>query len=97
MKFEENWPMGYRGEVVQRCEQTDNGRWTDNDRRQVISIAHQPCSGELKSHKNELSIMPKSLAYLQTMIKEPAKFQIVGIKLYEGLRTQGTHHLSSNA
>ena len=41
MKFEENWPRGFRGEVVQWCGQTD--RW------QVITIAHpEPCSGELK-------------------------------------------------
>ena len=43
MKFEENWPRGYRGEVVQRCGRTDVGQ-------QVITIAHsEPCSGELKS------------------------------------------------
>ena len=42
MKFEENWPRDYR-EVVQRC-----GR-TDDDGRQVITIAHpEPCSGVLK-------------------------------------------------
>ena len=42
MKFEENWPRGYRGEVVQRCGRTDNNRW------QVITKAHpEPCSGEL--------------------------------------------------
>ena len=34
MKFEENWPRGFRGEVVQRgYGRTDNGR-------QVITIAH---------------------------------------------------------
>ena len=44
MKFEENWLRGYRGEVVQRCERTDDNRW------QVITIAHpEPCSGELKT------------------------------------------------
>ena len=31
--FEEIWPRGFRGEVVQRCERTDNGR-------RVITIAH---------------------------------------------------------
>ena len=42
MKFEENWPRDYR-EVVQRC------GWTDDDGRQVITIAHpEPCSGVLK-------------------------------------------------
>ena len=25
-KFEENWPRGFRGEVVQRCGMTDDGR-----------------------------------------------------------------------
>ena len=41
MKFEENWPRGFRGEVVQRC------GWTD---RQVVTTAHPDlCSGELKN------------------------------------------------
>ena len=49
MKFEENLPMGYRGEVVQRCGRTKDGRTTMDDGRQVITIAHpEPCSGELK-------------------------------------------------
>ena len=49
MKFEENWPRGYRGEVVQRCGRTDDGRTTTIDGRQVITIAHpKPCSSELK-------------------------------------------------
>ena len=34
MKFEENWPRGFRGEVVQLC-----GRMMDNG-QQVITIAH---------------------------------------------------------
>ena len=33
MKFEENWPRGFRGEVVQMCGQMDGGR-------RVITIAH---------------------------------------------------------
>ena len=33
MKFEENWPNGFRAEVVQKYGRTD-------DRRQVITIAH---------------------------------------------------------
>ena len=46
MTFEENWPRGYRGEVVERCGRTDDGRTDDG--RQVITIAHsEPCSGEL--------------------------------------------------
>ena len=46
MKFEENWPRGYRGEVVQMCERTDDDGW------KVITIAHpEPCSGELKIEK----------------------------------------------
>ena len=50
MKFEENWPRGYREEVVQRCGWTDDGsQMTSDDGRQVITIAHpEPCSGELK-------------------------------------------------
>ena len=53
MKFQENWPKGFRGEVVQRCGRTDlgrtDGRTMDDDGRQVITIAHpEPCSGELK-------------------------------------------------
>ena len=38
MKLEENWPRGFRGEVVQRCGQTMDGQ-TD-DRLGVITIAH---------------------------------------------------------
>ena len=50
MKFEENWPRSYRGEVIQRCGWMDDG-WTDDDRRQVITIAHpEPCSGEVKNY-----------------------------------------------
>ena len=37
IKFEEIWPRGFRGEVIQRCEQTE-GR-TDYGRR-VITVAH---------------------------------------------------------
>ena len=33
IKFEEIWPRGFRGEVVQRCRGTDDG-W------RVITIAH---------------------------------------------------------
>ena len=29
MKFEENWPRGFRGEVVQRCLQMDGGGMGD--------------------------------------------------------------------
>ena len=39
--FEENWPRGFRGEVVQRC-----GR-TDDDGRQVITIAHPEPSAQM--------------------------------------------------
>ena len=49
MNFEENWPRGYRGEAVQRCGRKDAGRWTDDNGREVIIIAHpEPCSGALK-------------------------------------------------
>ena len=37
IKFEEIWPRGFRGEVVQMCERTDGQ--TDVGRR-VITIAH---------------------------------------------------------
>ena len=41
MKFEEIWPRGFRGEVVQRREWTDG--WTDrgtDDEQGVPTIAH---------------------------------------------------------
>ena len=41
MKFEEIWPRGFRGEVIQRCEQTygrKDGQMDDGWR--VITIAH---------------------------------------------------------
>ena len=41
-------------------------------------------------------IMPKPHAYLQTMTKDSANFKLIGIKLYEDLRTQCTHRMSSN-
>ena len=49
MKFEENWPRGFRGEVIQRCGQTDG--W------QVTRIAHPQAfsSGELKNSALKLS------------------------------------------
>ena len=50
-----------------------------------------------KVTKIKLSIMPKSHAYLQTMTKSLQDFKLIGIKLYEELRTQGTHPLFSNA
>ena len=37
MKFEENWPRGFRGEVIQRCGQTEDG-WTDGWRIEDKSI-----------------------------------------------------------
>ena len=37
IKFEEIWPWGFRGEVVQMCERMD--RWNDDGWR-VITIAH---------------------------------------------------------
>ena len=38
MKFEEIWPRGFRGEVVQRCERTDG--------LGVITIAHPETSAQ---------------------------------------------------
>ena len=58
MNFEENWPRGFRGEVVQRCGRTTNDGRTDNgqtndDGQQVITIARlELCSGELKKDGN---------------------------------------------
>ena len=45
MKFEEIWPKGFRGEVVQRWDgRTDNGE-------KVITEAHpEHSSGELKTY-----------------------------------------------
>ena len=48
MKFEENWPRNFRGEIVQRCLRTDDG-W------QVIAIAAAG-SGELKKKKKKTSV-----------------------------------------
>ena len=44
MKFEENWPSGFRGKVVQGCGRTD-GR--PDDGRQVIRIAHRVPSAQV--------------------------------------------------
>ena len=41
--------------------------------------------------------MPKSHAYLQTWQKSLQSFRLIGINLYEELRTQGTRSLSANA
>ena len=47
MKFEKNWPRGFRGEVVQRCGQTMEHRW------EGITVAHsEHSSGELKTGTN---------------------------------------------
>ena len=45
MKFEENWTRGFREEVVQRYEWTDNGR-KDNGQR-VITIVHPEPSAQV--------------------------------------------------
>ena len=42
MKFEENWPRGFRKEVIQRCGQVDR-QWTDrqvDNRWQVITTPY---------------------------------------------------------
>ena len=44
MKFEDNWPRGFRGEIVQRCERTDGRRRDDG--RQVITTHPQPSAEE---------------------------------------------------
>ena len=55
-KFEENWPRGFRGEVVQRCgwmdgRSTDGQQMTTDDGWQVITTAHpEPCTDELKKN-----------------------------------------------
>ena len=36
MKFQENWPRGFRREVIQKCGRTDG--WIDG--QQVITTAH---------------------------------------------------------
>ena len=49
MKFEEIWPRGFRGEVIQRYKRTDG--WTDgrrmDDGRGVITIAHPDPSAQM--------------------------------------------------
>ena len=58
MKFEKNWFRVYRGEVLQRCD------WTDDDGRQVIAIAHpEPCSGELKIEDVQEEPQSRNIAY----------------------------------
>ena len=49
MKFEENWPMGFR-EVIQRCGRMTDDRRTENDGRQVSTITHSELSAELKNN-----------------------------------------------
>ena len=51
MKFEENWPRGYRGEVVHRCERMDGQ--TDNRRQELTIALPELCSSELKQKKKE--------------------------------------------
>ena len=46
MKFEENWPRGFKIEVVQRCGLTMNG-WTDKGGQQVTTIAHPEPSAQV--------------------------------------------------
>ena len=48
MKFEEIWPRGFRGEVVQMCERTDGqrDRQTD-DGRGMITIAQPEPSAQV--------------------------------------------------
>ena len=51
MKFEENWPRGFRREVVQGVDGPKEDGWTDDDRRQVITTAHpEPGKVSLKRH-----------------------------------------------
>ena len=49
MKFEEKWPRGFRGVVVQRCGRTDGrtGRRMTDNARQVITIAHPERSAQV--------------------------------------------------
>ena len=47
MKFEENWPKGFKGEVVQMC-----GRMTDDDGGQVITITHLKPSALVSQNAN---------------------------------------------
>ena len=58
MKFEEIWPRGFRGEVVQRCERTDG--WMD-DGQGVITIAHPETLAKVSQKKRVclfLMLMP---------------------------------------
>ena len=60
MQFEENWPWGFSGEIVQTCGRIDDGR-------QVVTIAHaELCSGELNIHplcSFDIIILAKSTFY----------------------------------
>ena len=56
MKSEENWPRGFRGEVVQKCGHTTDG-WTKGHRRRMASDHNRSSrsfsSGELINKKAE--------------------------------------------
>ena len=47
MKFEEIWPRGFRGEVVQRCEWIDGRTDGPTDGWGVITIAHPKPSAQV--------------------------------------------------
>ena len=55
MKIEEKWPRDFRGDVVQWCRRTTDGR-RDDDERQVITIVHPEPSAQMSS-KIELVLM----------------------------------------
>ena len=46
MKFQENWPRGFRGKIVRMCGRTTDGRTAD-DGQQVITIAHPEPSAQV--------------------------------------------------
>ena len=59
MKFEFNWPSGFRGEDVRKCltdGRTDDGRTTDAEVTGIL-IAHLGAfgSGELKTNTHQLT------------------------------------------
>ena len=55
MKFEFNWPSGFRGEDVWKCWRTDGRRTTDDGRRSHWYTNSSPRSLRLRWAKNEIN------------------------------------------
>ena len=59
MKFEENWPRRYRGEVVQRFEDGHRLMTTDDGRQKITKTHLEPCSRKLKNMKMSSAAVEK--------------------------------------